>query len=66
MFVFLLSCQSKEKKNNVKEESIGATEVAILLNTEAYRPQYHFTPPEKWMNDPNGLVYHQGIYHLFY
>ncbi len=33
---------------------------------ELYRPQYHFTPPEKWMNDPNGLLYNQGIYHLFY
>ncbi|WP_411028908.1 glycoside hydrolase family 32 protein [Spongiimicrobium sp. 3-5] len=39
-----------------------------LANTykEAYRPQYHFSPQEKWMNDPNGLVYHQGVYHLFY
>ncbi|MEL6917014.1 MAG: glycoside hydrolase family 32 protein, partial [Bacteroidota bacterium] len=36
------------------------------LYKEAYRPQYHFSPQEKWMNDPNGLVYNQGCYHLFY
>ncbi|WP_340064591.1 glycoside hydrolase family 32 protein [Ascidiimonas aurantiaca] len=33
---------------------------------EKYRPQFHFSPLEKWMNDPNGLVYHRGVYHLFY
>ncbi|QBA65658.1 glycoside hydrolase family 32 protein [Muriicola soli] len=38
----------------------------VPLYSEPFRPQYHFSPPEKWMNDPNGLVYHQGIYHLFY
>lgn len=33
---------------------------------EQYRPQIHFSPKEHWMNDPNGMVYNEGIYHLFY
>jgi sucrose-6-phosphate hydrolase SacC (GH32 family) len=34
--------------------------------SEPYRPQLHYTPEKNWMNDPNGMVYYNGEYHLFY
>lgn len=33
---------------------------------EPYRPAYHYTPERNWMNDPNGLVHHDGVWHLYY
>ncbi len=33
---------------------------------EAYRPQYHFTTRRGWINDPNGLIFYRGKYHMFY
>ncbi len=36
------------------------------LYHEQHRPQIHFSPREKWANDPNGMVYYKGVYHLFY
>src|SRR5579875_948893 len=36
------------------------------LYNEPHRPQIHFSPKAHWMNDPNGMVYYKGVYHLFY
>lgn len=36
------------------------------LYAERFRPQFHFSPEKSWMNDPNGMVWFDGEYHLFY
>jgi beta-fructofuranosidase len=38
----------------------------IPLADDPHRPAYHYLPPCKWMNDPNGTIYWKGCYHLFY
>lgn len=41
------------------------TAMEKMKNTK-HRQKYHFMPPANWMNDPNGLIQHEGTYHLFY
>lgn len=40
--------------------------VSLLQKTDQYRPEIHFAPKKNWMNDPNGMVYFNGFYHLFF
>ncbi len=46
--------------------SLAHATVRVPGRDQLYRPQVHFTPRRHWMNDPNGLVYYNGWYHLFF
>lgn len=63
VLVLLLSFSCKKREEVNTENSIKQVDSTYA---EKFRPQFHFSPPKMWMNDPNGLVYNQGIYHLFY
>jgi fructan beta-fructosidase len=52
LFVILIICGTSSKAQQVYKEM--------------YRPQIHFSPKAKWVNDPNGMVFHNGVWHLFF
>lgn len=58
VFIVFSCVKTKDLKN---EQPLTK---AISNYNEPYRPQFHFSLLEKWMNYPNGLVYYKGVYHL--
>lgn len=55
--LIIIGCTGEDDVNEPSVVTVGDTN---------YRPGYHFTPEENWMNDPNGMVYYKGEYHLFF
>ena len=53
--IVIFGCKTPAKKNTDPS-----------MSNKKYRPAYHFTPDKNWMNDPNGMFYYEGEYHLFY
>ena len=58
--LIMSSCKKENTANDTPKDT------AVKSYHENFRPQYHFSPEAHWMNDPNGLVYNDGTYHLFY
>lgn len=74
MFKDISSLKGKKLKIHTDRPSVGLNAIyqadtiagESTIYHERQRPQYHFTSKRGWLNDPNGLVYHDGEYHLFY
>ena len=65
------------EKNNLRVELLTGVKEKVEFKTsnqywadtypnELLRPQYHFSAPQGWLNDPNGLVYWKGSWHMYY
>jgi fructan beta-fructosidase len=54
--LWVAACTEKKPAGLVAEVQVG----------EQHRPLFHFTPDSMWMNDPNGMVFYEDTYHLFY
>lgn len=57
------ACNQSSKKEQKNSELDNKTSYS---EEELYRPNFHFTPKSGWMNDPNGMFYHNGNYHLYF
>lgn len=45
---------------------LALSATVVQAQGEPFRPRFHFTPERNWMNDPNGMVFYDGEWHLFY
>jgi fructan beta-fructosidase len=77
----MIACKHWKKTRNMKNKFLKIAILGISMawsanptiaiaqqqtEKEEYRPQFHFSPKKGWMNDPNGMVYLNGKYHLFF
>lgn len=54
----------REAKNDACWNNFAVTDTFDITNREKFRPAYHHTPLYGWMNDPNGMFYKDGVWHL--
>ena len=54
------------RSTDVETYARAARGMREVMSADPHRPIYHFLGPLSWMNDPNGVIYHKGQYHVFY
>lgn len=57
---------SRDAGNDACWQEIRLADTFDTANREAFRPYFHHSPQWGWMNDPNGMYFHDGVYHLYY
>ncbi|SFI29569.1 glycoside hydrolase family 32 protein [Halpernia frigidisoli] len=67
LIFLLLNCKNQTDQSVIKvQSSVKTSTDSTITYKEPFRNQFHFSPEKHWMNDPNGMVFYKGIYHLFY
>lgn len=56
----------REAKEDACWNNFSVTDTIDVTNRDKYRPAFHHTPQYGWMNDPNGMFYKDGVWHLYY
>ncbi len=65
IILMLFGCKD-QKQSNTGEFQENETKPELNDEEAMYRPNYHFSPKKGWMNDPNGMFYYNGYYHLYF
>ncbi len=66
IIMFLLFSLHTNCKDKSQASDAADSEDHAMTEEKLYRPNFHFTPKNNWMNDPNGMFYLNGKYHLYF
>jgi sucrose-6-phosphate hydrolase SacC (GH32 family) len=55
-----------ERETSLARAAESVSNAVPRAQADSARPAFHFRPPAQWMNDPNGTIFHEDYFHVFY